>query len=74
MLPSKLYDVLKWIAIVVLPALATLTKVVCTVWNIPYGDQIATTITAVGTFLGAILMVSTISYNKKLKSETKEEK
>lgn len=63
MIPSKLYNVLKWIAIVALPALATLVKVVCTIWNLPYGDQIATTITAVATFLGALLMVSTIKYN-----------
>jgi len=74
MLPSKVYDVLKWIALVVLPALATLTKVVCAVWNLPYGDQIATTITAIGTFLGALLMVDTITYNKKAKLENKETK
>ena len=68
MIPSKLYDVLKWIAIVALPALATLVKVVCTVWKLPYGDEIATTITAVATFLGALLMISNVAYkNKELK-------
>ncbi len=68
-LPDKLYTFLKWMAIVALPALATLVKVVCSIWNLPYGDQIATTITAVATFIGALLMVSTISYNKKNKVE-----
>lgn len=68
-LPDKLYTFLKWMAIVALPALATLVKVVCSIWNLPYGDQIATTITAIATFIGALLMVSTISYNKKNKVE-----
>ena len=68
-LPDKLYTLLKWMAIVALPALATLVKVVCSIWNLPYGDQIATTITAIATFIGALLMVSTISYNKKNKVE-----
>jgi hypothetical protein len=67
MIPDKIYNVLKWIAIVALPALATLVKVVCAIWKLPYGDQIATTITAVATFLGALLAVSTGIYNKKNK-------
>lgn len=63
-LNDKVYDILKWVAIIVLPALATLVKVVFAAWNIPYADPIATTITAVATFLGAILMVSSVQYNK----------
>jgi hypothetical protein len=62
---DKLYDILKWVAIIVLPALATLITVVFKVWNIPYGDEIAQTITAVATFLGAVLMVSTAQYKKQ---------
>jgi hypothetical protein len=61
---NKLYDILKWVAIIVLPALATLITVVFTTWGIPYGDQIAQTITALATFLGAILMVSHAQYKK----------
>lgn len=64
---NKTYDILKWVAIIVLPALATLITVVFKVWDIPYGDQIAQTITALATFLGAILMVSTAQYNKQFK-------
>lgn len=64
-LNDKLYDILKWVAIIVLPALATLITVVFKVWNIPYGDEIAQTITAVATFLGAVLMVSTAQYKKQ---------
>jgi hypothetical protein len=61
---NKLYDVLKWVAILFLPALSTLISVVFKIWNIPYGDEIAQTITALGVFLGAILGISSIQYKK----------
>lgn len=55
---NKLYDILKWVAIIVLPAAATFVSAVFPLWNIPYADAVAQTITALGVFLGAILMVS----------------
>lgn len=61
---NRLYDCLKWIAILFLPALATLVAVVFKIWDLPYGPEIAATITAVATFLGAILGVSHIQYKK----------
>lgn len=64
-LPNKLYDVVKWIVVIVLPALATLSSVLFPVWGWPYKDEIVTTITAVDAFLGAVLCISTISYNKE---------
>lgn len=69
MIPDKLYDVLKWIAILFLPALSTFVKVVFTTWNIPNGDEVAITITALATFLGAILGLSAIKYNQGNNSE-----
>lgn len=69
---DKIYDILKWVAIIVLPALATLVKVVFTIWQLPYGTEIATTITAVATFLGALLMVSNANYKKALDEIDKE--
>lgn len=66
MFSNKTYDILKWVAIIVLPALATLVKVVFAIWQLPYGTEIATTITAFATFLGALLMVSTANYQKEL--------
>ena len=63
-IPNKVYDVLKWVAIIVMPALATLVTVIFQVWGIPYGDQIATTITALATFLGICLGVSSFNYGK----------
>ena len=64
---SRVYDILKWVAIIVLPALSTLVTVIFQTWGIPYGTEVSQTITAVATFLGAILMVSSVSYFKKKK-------
>ena len=61
---NKMFDVLKWIAILFLPALATLVAVVFKIWDLPYGPEISATIAAVATFLGAILGVSHIQYKK----------
>ena len=58
---DKTYNVLKWIAMYVLPGLGTLYF---TIWGLPYGEQIVGTITAIDTFLGIILGVSTSQYNK----------
>lgn len=61
---NKVYDVLKWVAMIVLPALATLYLGLSNVWGLPYGEEVSTTITLVNTFLGAVLMISTNKYNK----------
>ena len=65
MMTNKVYDILKWIAMFVLPALATLVKVVFTIWDIPYGNEISATIVAINAFLGAILGISNTVYYKK---------
>ena len=54
-IPDKLYDILKWVVIIVLPAIATLYAALSAVWVWPYSEDIVTTITAVDTFLGAVL-------------------
>ena len=61
---DKMYDILKWIAILFLPALAILIRTVFAIWQIPYGEQISSTIIALQVFLGAILGVSTLNYKK----------
>lgn len=63
-LPNWLYDTLKWITIILLPALGTLYFALSGIWGFPYAEQIIGTITAIETFLGALLGISTISYNK----------
>ena len=64
LLNDKLYDVLKWVAMLFLPALAVLIKTVFAVWQIPFGDEISTTIMALDAFLGAILGISSIQYKR----------
>lgn len=61
---NKVYDILKFIAQIVLPALATLYLTVANIWGLPYGEEISTTVMAVDTFLGAVLMISSSNYNK----------
>ena len=63
-LKNSTYDVLKAVALKVLPALATLILTLGAIWNIPYYEAIAGTITAVDTFLGVILGISSDNYNK----------
>lgn len=62
---NKTYDILKWIAQICLPALGTLYFALAGIWNFPYAEAIVGTITAVDTFLGIILGISTVQYNKK---------
>ena len=64
---DKLYDILKWIALVALPAIGTLYFALASIWGLPYGEQIVGTITAIDCFIGALIGVSTAQYNKKLK-------
>lgn len=63
-LSNKMYDVLKWVAMYLLPATGTLYFALAGIWNLPYGEQIVGTITAVDTFLGVLLGISTMQYNK----------
>lgn len=63
---NKVYDVLKWIATYLLPALGTLYFAIAGIWGLPYGEQIVGTITAIDTFLGVILGISTAQYNKRV--------
>lgn len=64
---NKIYDILKWIAQILLPALGTLYFALAGIWNFPYAEAVVGTITAVDTFLGVILGISTINYNKNNK-------
>ena len=61
---NKTYDVLKWIALILLPAIGTLYFALSNIWGLPFGEQVVGTITAVDAFLGACLGISTKQYNK----------
>lgn len=64
-LNNKSYDILKWIAMYFLPALGTLYFALASIWELPYGEQVVGTVTAIDTFLGVILGISTSQYNKE---------
>lgn len=61
---DKIYDVLKWIAQLFLPAVGTLYAALAGIWGFPYGEQVMSTILAIDTFLGAILGISNANYKK----------
>lgn len=63
-LNDKVYDILKWIAQYLLPAIGTLYFALAGIWGLPYGEQIVGSITAIDTFLGVILGLSSMKYNK----------
>ena len=63
---NKTYDILKYVAQIVLPALGALYFALSQIWGLPYGEQIVGTITALDCFLGAILGISTMAYNKRI--------
>ena len=61
---NKTYDILKWMAMYLFPAVGTLYFALAGIWGLPYGEQVVGTITAIDTFLGVILGISTAQYNK----------
>lgn len=63
---KEIYDFLKKVALVILPALATLVITIFQIWDIPYGDKIGATITALDTALGIILGISSRNYYRNL--------
>ena len=70
---NKIYDVLKYIALIVLPALATFYVVIAKIWTLPYPVEIPATIMATDTFLGALLKLSTDQYNKEQQMQPPDE-
>ncbi len=62
---NKVYDILKWITIILLPAIGTLYFSLAGIWNFPYGEQVIGTLTAIDTFLGVVLHISSTKYTKE---------
>lgn len=64
-LSNNAYDILKWIAQILLPALGTLYFALSKIWGLPWSTEVVGTIAAVDTFLGALLGISTAEYNRE---------
>ena len=60
LLPDKAYEVLKWVALIALPAIAVFAQAVGPAWGLPHVDQIVATIDALGVLIGALIGVSEI--------------
>ena len=69
-IPDKLYNLLKWISIVAIPAATTLFGVVASQFNIPYAQQVLTICPAVATFIGALIGISSAKYYQDQKTNT----
>jgi hypothetical protein len=63
-LKNSVYDILKWITMIVLPALATAYVGLASIWGWPFADEVAKTTAVICTLLGALLGISTAQYNK----------
>lgn len=70
---STLYDWLKWISVIVIPALVVLINTVFKAWGLPYAEPISTTVAAIGLFIGAIIGISTANYNKAIITDFDED-
>lgn len=64
-LPDKLYNVLKWICLIALPALAVFYFTLAKIWGFPYEAEIPATINAVAVLIGALIGISQITINKE---------
>lgn len=64
---DRIYNILKYFAMIALPALALFTQTIFAIWGLPYGEQISATIVAINALLGACLGISTIGYNRQQK-------
>ena len=72
-LKDSIYDVLKWVCLIALPALSTFYSVLASIWDLPYATQIPKTITAVALFIGALIGVSHWTIKKASNSEPTSE-
>lgn len=72
---NKMYDVLKWLCLIAIPAVTTFLTTCLPIWGVAEGVQtvILTTLPACGTLIGALIAVSTAQYNKK-SNDVEEEK
>lgn len=70
-LPDSAYNVLKWIALIALPALSVFYFTLSKIWGLPYGAEITATIDAVALFIGTLIGVSQLAINKGIAQSQK---
>jgi len=70
---SKLYDVLKYFALIVFNAIGVFYKALAEIWNLPYGNEIALTCSALALFVGTLIGISSYKFNKELEYQEFED-
>ena len=70
-LPNKVYDILKWVALICLPAVAVFYFTIAKIWGLPYEAEIPATINAIAVLIGALIGISNKNYNKEEQNEKK---
>lgn len=65
-IPDKLYEVLKWLCLIALPALGALYFGLSKIWGFPYGVEVVGTLDLIATFIGTLIGVSTRAYRKEV--------
>ncbi|MBQ9346951.1 MAG: hypothetical protein IJT94_06355 [Oscillibacter sp.] len=63
-IPDELYDILKWVCLIFLPAFSTAYSALAGIWGLPGAEQIHATVTVISLFLGTLLGVSSAEYNR----------
>ena len=63
---NKMYDILKWVALIALDAVGLFYKTIATIWGLPMGDEVLATCTALSVFIGALIGLSSAQYNKTI--------
>lgn len=70
---SKLYDVLKYFSLIVFNAIGVFYKALAEIWNLPYGNEIALTCSALALFVGTLIGISSYKFNKELEYQEFED-
>ena len=73
-LSNRTYDILKWVAQILLPACGAAYYGLAKIWPLPYGEEVVGTITVLDTFLGALLGISSAKYYSDMQESDGEEK
>lgn len=69
---ENVYNVLKYLVLIGLPAINTFWLSIAQIWNIPYGEPISLTLTAITVCLGTLIGVGSYRYNKALEEKAEE--
>lgn len=72
-IPNKVYDVLKWVALVALDAVGVFYNTLSAIWGFPFGDEVMATCAAASLLIGALIGVASVTYKWKKTKEDKEQ-